>query len=152
MPDKDKPAEPEFKTAAEVYGVGRDQPPPIAGLSQSPGLRALEDSPVPGTLRSHVIGPGQAAADPVLAGLDTAHNPLTRAEDRVITRTDGSMVVPPPDTASDALVGPSGTSAPAAAGAREAAERVTPTVAVVADPVLVQPNPPAVAETDHSTS
>lgn len=132
MPDETKSSDLGYQSAAEVYGVKRDQPPATPGLSLSPGLRSVEDSKVPGTDRSHVIGPQQAAADPVLAGLDTQHNPMTRAEDRVITRTvDGAMLVPPPDAESDKIVGPSGTSVPAADTAPAEAARVTPTAALV---------------------
>ena len=142
MPDDEKKAdEPPFRTAAEVYGVTRDQPDPTPGLSQSPGLRTIENSPVPNTDRSHVLGPQQSAVDPVLAGLDLAHNPMTRAEARVITRADGAMVVPPPDTESDAMVGPSGFSAPAAPTAAADAAKVTPT----ADMAISQPRQDAPA-------
>ena len=135
MDDQNKPAEPVYRTAAEVYEIGKDRGTPTPGLSQSPGLRPLDDSPVPGASRSHVIGPQQSAVDPVLAGLDTGYNPLTRAEDRVITRAaDGVMVVPPPDAESDALVGPSGVSAAAAPSAPAEAAKVTPTVTQVATP------------------
>ncbi len=146
MDDQNKPAEPAYRTAAEVFGVGGDRGSPTPGLSQSPGLRDLVDSPVPGANRSHVIGPQQSAVDPVLAGLDTGYKPMTRAEDRVITRAaDGVMVVPPADSASDALPGPSGVSAPAAANAPEEAAKVTPTaVLTVAQPsTLTLPADPA---------
>ena len=136
MPDENKQSEPEFKTATEVYDVKRDQPAPTPGMSLSPGLREVDNSPIPGVDRSHVFGPQQSAVDPVLAGLDTNHNPLTRAEDRVITRmSDGAMVVPPPDAESDKIVGPSSISAPAAENALAEASRITPTAdAAVASP------------------
>lgn len=153
MPDDDKPADkPLFTTAAEALGIGRDQPPPTPGLSHSPNLRAVEDSPVPNTDRSHVMGPGQAAADPVLAGLDVRHNPMTRAENRAITQTDGNTVAAAPDSESDALPGPNSTNAPAAKGAAEAAEVVTPTAvlptgktpnAAAAKASEAKPEPPA---------
>ena len=64
---------------------------PIPGLSFSPGLRELPNSQVPGLgnggMVSHVFGPGQAPVDPIAAGLDTQYNPLTRAENRMITQT-----------------------------------------------------------------
>lgn len=63
---------------------------PTAGLSASPGLRPL-DSQVPGLpgggMVNHVSGPGQSPVDPIAAGLDLNYNPLTAAEDRLITQT-----------------------------------------------------------------
>lgn len=138
MPDDTAPPDVPFRTATDVFDVRRDQPAPQPGMSLSPGLRPLENSRVPNVDRSHVVGPQQSAVDPVLAGLDTAHNPLTRAEDRVITRmSDGAMVVPPPDAESDAIVGPSGTSAPTADTAPAQAALVTPT----ADAAVTKPQP-----------
>lgn len=74
-----------------IEGAPIQQGTPTAGLSQSPGLRELPDSQVPGLagggMVSHVFGPGQSPVDPIAAGLDTGYNPLTRAENRVITQT-----------------------------------------------------------------
>ena len=60
---------------------------PFSGQSVTHGLTEVPDSKVPGTDRSHVMGPQQAACDPVAAGLDVRQRPLTSQEDRVITRT-----------------------------------------------------------------
>jgi hypothetical protein len=93
---------PVIQTAAEVHGIGNDSPPPTPGLSQSPGLREVPNSQVPamadGTMISHVFGPGQAAVDPIAAGLDTKHQPLTRNENRVITQTGEFAAGPRPST------------------------------------------------------
>lgn len=141
MPD-DKPdilAAP-FTTAAEQHDIGNDSPPPTPGLSYSPGLREVPNSKVPakadGTMMSHVYGPGQAAVDPIAAGLDVEHVPLTRNESRVITQTgtdgagprpatyaekpgvipqstpgDGALVKAPSEDAANAEPGPTGASA-----------------------------------------
>ena len=90
--DKDASSERSVHSAAEkldTRGVGAE---PVAGLSVSPGLRELPNSKVPGTDRSHVHGPQQAPCDPMAAGLDVDHHPLTRAENRAVTLTgaDGS--------------------------------------------------------------
>ena len=51
----------------------------------------MPDSSAPATAAgdavAHVFGPQQAACDPVAAGLDTKHNPMTRAENRMISQT-----------------------------------------------------------------
>ena len=60
---------------------------PFAGQSVTHGLVEVEASKVPGTDRAHVMGPQQAACDPVAAGLDVRQRPLTSQEDRVVTRT-----------------------------------------------------------------
>ena len=60
---------------------------PFSGQSVTHGLLEVPDSKVPGTDRAHVIGPQQAACDPVAAGIDVRQRPLTSQEDRVITRT-----------------------------------------------------------------
>lgn len=60
---------------------------PFSGQSITHGLTEVPDSKVPGTERSHVMGPQQAACDPVAAGIDVRQRPLTSQEDRVITRT-----------------------------------------------------------------
>ena len=105
MPDDDdKP----YVTAAEALGIGRDQPAPTPGLSVTTDLVEVPDSPVPGAGHSHVMGPQQAAADPVLAGLDTQHNPLSRAENRAITKPDGETVAPPSDREAQNTPGPTG--------------------------------------------
>jgi hypothetical protein len=79
---------PPYRTVADMNEAKGE---PTAGLSQSPGLRELPDSKVPGmgdgTLVSHVFGPGQTPVDPVAAGLDTGFDPLTRSSDRIITQT-----------------------------------------------------------------
>ncbi len=93
---------PVVPTAAEIHGVGNDSPPPRPGFSQSPGLREVPNSMVPamadGTMVPHVYGPGQAAVDPIAAGLDWQHKPLTRAENRVITQTGEDAAGPRPST------------------------------------------------------
>ena len=61
------------------------------GLSVTVGLREIPDSVAPamsdGTKVSHVMGPQQAPCDPIAAGLDLEAHPLSRAENRMITRT-----------------------------------------------------------------
>lgn len=106
MAEDNKPNEPEVKvegplveTAAQRHGfnIERGRTP---GMTQVSGLVEVENSPCPayadGTVVSHVMAPGQMAVDPVAAGIDTKHVPLTRAENRVITRTgqDGSGNLP----------------------------------------------------------
>lgn len=151
MADEHKQDEPAFRVASEVYDIGKDRGTPTPGLSQSPGLRSLDGSPVPGANRSHVVGPQQSAVDPVLAGLDTGYDPLTRAENRVITRmADGAMVVPPPDRESEALPGPSSTSAPAAETAQAEAAKVTPTT--ILTPATPAPSTPAPSTPAPATS
>ena len=114
----------------------KDQPAPTPGLSQSPGLVPVPDSHAPATASgeavAHVFGPQQAACDPVAAGLDTRHDPLTRAENRMINRTgeigsgnhpstyvekgkdlpvavsDGSLVPAAPDSEAGKNPGPTG--------------------------------------------
>lgn len=130
-------AEPTISNAAIDLGIGNDSPPPRPGMSISPGLQVVENSPVPGTDRSHVIGPQQAAADPVLAGLDTSHVPMTRQENRVITRTDGTSVPALPDSASAALPGPAGVTAPPAENAAALAAPATPTAPEVGTQALL---------------
>lgn len=72
------------------------------GQSFTPGLRNIEGSTAPamadGTEVPHVMGPQQAPVDPVAAGLDTTAHPLTRAENRVITRTGALGAGNPPST------------------------------------------------------
>ena len=74
---------------------------PTAGLSQSPGLRTLP-SQVPsgagGAMVNHVMGPGQSPVDPIAAGLDTGYDPMTRAENRLITLTGTIGSGNPPST------------------------------------------------------
>ena len=123
----DSPAEPTLSTAAIDLGIKNDSPAPRPGLSVTPGLRPVENSPVPGTDRTHVLGPQQAACDPVLAGLDMQHEPLTRQENRAITRTDGTTVAALPDSESDKLPGPSGVMAAPAENAAVLAAPMTPT-------------------------
>lgn len=101
--EDDKPSDaPVVQSAAELHNIGNDSPAPTPGLSQSPGLREVPNSQAPsmadGTMVSHVYGPGQAAVDPIAAGLDTRHNPLTRAENRVITQTGEFAAGPRPST------------------------------------------------------
>ena len=90
------------QSMAEIHGIDNDSPPPTPGLSQSPGLREVPNSKAPamadGTMVSHVFGPGQAAVDPIAAGLDVAHKPLTRNENRVITQTGEMAAGPRPST------------------------------------------------------
>lgn len=90
-----------FQTAAEVLGMEQQGEPPTPGLSQAAGLREVPNSVVPGTARgdiSHVYGPGQAAVDPVAAGLDTNSSPPGRAENRAITQTGEAAAGPRPHT------------------------------------------------------
>jgi hypothetical protein len=123
MPDE---AEKPYVTAAEMLGIEPDKTPPTPGMSITPGLREVPNSPVPNSDRVHVMGPQQAACDPLLAGLDTQHKPMTRAENRAITNIDGEMVKPSADQESEKLPGPNSTSAPAAESAPAEAAKVTP--------------------------
>jgi hypothetical protein len=74
-----------------VEGAPVQKGQPTHGLSHSPGLREMPDSTVPGlpegVVVKHVSGPQQAPCDPVAAGLDLEYDPLTAAENRVITQT-----------------------------------------------------------------
>ena len=91
-----------FQTAAQIAGMSGPEGTPTPGLSQSPGLREVPDSKVPalagGGMVSHVQGPGQAAVDPIAAGLDTGFSPQTRAENRAITQTGELAAGPRPTT------------------------------------------------------
>ena len=80
------------QTAEAKFGIRDAGSRPTQGLSQSPGLREIANSQVPRADYNHVHGPQQAPADPIAAGLDVAHHPLTRAENRAVTLTgeDGS--------------------------------------------------------------
>jgi hypothetical protein len=97
-----------FKTAAEVMNIGTDQGVVDPRLTQAPGLRDVPDSKVPGMSHSHVMGPGQAAVDPLAAGLDMGARPLSAAENRAITTADGITAPAPPDSFAEAAPGPSG--------------------------------------------
>ncbi len=83
-------------------GPEPQQGTPTPGLSQSPGLRTLANSQVPGLagggMVSHVFGPGQSPVDPIAAGLDTGYDPQTRAENRLITQTGAIAAGPRPST------------------------------------------------------
>ena len=58
---------------------------------------------------AHVFGPGQSAVDPIAAGLDPNYRPLTRAENRMITRTDTGETEPArPDAEAAQQPGPTG--------------------------------------------
>lgn len=103
MSDAETPA---FTTAAEAFNLVRDQPPPVPGLTVSPGLTEVPDSKVPYADRSHVFGSQQAACDPVAAGLDVNHDPRTIADNRVVTRADGTQYVPAEDAESARVPGP----------------------------------------------
>lgn len=91
-----------FTSGAETHAIGNDSPAPTPGLSISPGLQPVPNSQAPAladdTLVSHVMGPGQAAVDPVAAGLDTQHVPLTRNDNRVVTQTGELAAGPRPAT------------------------------------------------------
>ena len=117
---------PPFTSAAELAGMkealdARHK----EGLSYTPGLRSIPDSIVPGFDHAHVYGPQQSPVDPVAAGLDTNFQPISRAENRVITLTgaaaggprpliaderpvDGRMVKAPLDEDSARVAGPAG--------------------------------------------
>lgn len=149
MPDDDKPL---YTTAADALGMRQDGKAPTPGMSYTPGLREVADSRVPNASHSHVIGPQQAACDPVLAGLDTEYRPMTRAENRGITRIDGQLVAPPADAESDKLPGPTGASATAAEGAAELAAKATPSVVLPhAEPAAAEaqkPDQPALPQAE----
>ncbi|WP_424139893.1 hypothetical protein [Roseomonas chloroacetimidivorans] len=89
-------------TAADMIADRQPKAPRQEGLSVTPGLQEVPDSFAPATASGdpvpHVYGPQQAAVDPVAAGLDTGHSPLTRAENRVITRTGELGAGPRPAT------------------------------------------------------
>ena len=91
-------------TTADVATDGFEprQTSATPGLSQSPGLMCVPNSRVPGLagggMVSHVFGPQQNAADPIAAGLDTRHDPMTRAENRVVTQTGELGAGPRPAT------------------------------------------------------
>jgi hypothetical protein len=116
----DKPladqAQPAFTTAADNHPAfieAAKQPPPVPGQSVSPGLRTVPNSfgrpTADGAPVAHVFGPGQAAVDPVAAGLDPNYSPLTRAENRMITRTDTGESEPArPDHEAAMQPGPTG--------------------------------------------
>ena len=95
------PASP-FTTAADAFPPTANRGEPTPGLSQSPGLREVPNSLAPamadGTLVPHVYGPGQAAVDPIAAGLDTGYMPPTRNDDRVVTQTGVDGAGPRPST------------------------------------------------------
>ena len=80
-----------FRTAADVLGIKQPEGQRDPRLSQSPGLVKIEGSIVPGmgdgSTVNHVTGPGQAAVDPVAAGLDMQFDPMTRHELRAPTQT-----------------------------------------------------------------
>ena len=101
MSDDPKPDQPQ-PLPQPIEGSPVQAGEPIPGLSYSPGLRELPDSQVPGLgnggMVSHVFGPGQAPVDPIAAGLDTQYNPLTRAENRMITQTGTIGAGPRPST------------------------------------------------------
>ena len=114
-----------FTTAADAFKTEADTKAPTSGLSFTPGLREVANSPVPGAAHSHVLGPQQAAADPVAAGLDTAYAGRSRAENRVVNKTgeqasgprtllpehppeDGRMEPAPGDDDAAGVPGPSG--------------------------------------------
>jgi hypothetical protein len=92
---------PVYRTAAELLPApDPDAPEPIPGLTQSPGLVEIPGSTVPGATHNHVVGPGQAPVDPIAAGLDTAHVPASRNEERVTTdATTGETILPGKDPA-----------------------------------------------------
>jgi len=108
MPEKSE--DPKVTNDAEIIGRREKQAAPTPGLSVSPDLTEVPDSPVPGADRSHVYGPQQAAADPVLAGLDTQYDPATRNELRSMTDGEGHIVAPPSDEEANAVPGPTGAS------------------------------------------
>jgi hypothetical protein len=93
-------ANPLFQTGAEALGM-ETPPAPTPGLSQAAALREVPNSRVPGTVSgdiSHVFGPGQAAVDPIAAGLDLAGHFPSRAENRAITQTGEAAAGPRPYT------------------------------------------------------
>ena len=97
------PPTPPFQTAAEIGGIAEQvAAKPKPGLSFTPGLQELPGSQAPSTAKgdpvSHVFGPQQAPVDPVAAGLDTQHVPLSRAENRMITQTGEAAAGPRPFT------------------------------------------------------
>lgn len=104
LADAENPA---YATAADVFGTVREQPLPVPGLSVSPGLTEVPNSVVPGGEHSHVYGSQQAACDPVAAGLDVNHDPRTTADNRVVTRADGTAYVPVEDGENAKVPGPS---------------------------------------------
>jgi hypothetical protein len=72
------------------------------GLSVTPGLQEVPGSMAPATALgepvAHVFGPQQAACDPIAAGIDTRAHPITRAENRAVTRTGETASGPRPST------------------------------------------------------
>ena len=146
---------PLYTTAADLVNMKAPETSPTPGLTQSPGLREVPNSQVPamadGTMVSHVMGPGQAPVDPIAAGLDTGHNPQTRAENRVVTQTgviaagprpstyvekgalvaqaapaDGAHVQAPADVEAEASPGPNSVAAPTPAPAPAAPDLQAP--------------------------
>lgn len=81
-------ADAEMKERLEASAAAGDVP---SGLSVTPGLVEVPGSYAPsmadGSRVAHVMGPQQAAVDPIAAGLDLRARPLTRNENRVVTQT-----------------------------------------------------------------
>lgn len=94
------PADQPYQTAAELLGIKGPEGERDPRLSQSPDLRRIEGSQVPGygdgRMVHHVMGPGQAPVDPIAAGLDTGFNPKTRHDLRApsLTGADGAGLPP----------------------------------------------------------